>query len=352
MRFTQDKKFKLIFWFSIIVPLIFVIFTSGVIAGNTDLYWNLTPTGLTDFSKIFTIPIWLSSLLVVLPTLALSYIRNEKTKIQIQIQLDQKNDSLYFNFKNDFLDFFKNKEFFDFIEFDSTNLFNVLHPHCREGNIDVSREFKEFLEKPYGEFQLKINHLINTSFYKGKFYEQYKSANGILMHLNDTLSQLIPVKVHIKIDYSFFPSDNDINDLKKSYLEVIEFMALINSYHNMKFFNFKQYLSWKDSISDVFQEIQGKYHAFSELKEVISLYFNAQDELYKKGIDIEANPEEAVEGAAYFFQMVRICETSFKNNDELTAVFSFLSLTENDFDDSRMADLKSLIKSKWRVKAV
>lgn len=275
---TSPLKSRL-FRLSIIIPLIPVVISGFIIYLDKQPTLCFSKDCLDMFFDLFKIPIRISGLVILFPTLFISFYRIQSTYSQNERLLKQDIIRSYSDHRDSFkqlLDETKIHYEFKILKINSEWLLSALYPNAKHGDDEIQEAVKYELLTELPEYFQSLQRQLSEND-TDKFYtEPYRDIYDIY----ERLSHVIPISQstnYKKSEYHFFITSDENLQIINLIKDIAELATVINAFHSWEWFSYQDTLNWQELI----KEIQTQMQTVSLINNTIDTILEKESELIK-----------------------------------------------------------------------
>lgn len=233
------------FWMALGVPSLLSLFSAILIYIDQKPVFCFTKKCLENFLELYSIPLQLLGLTLVLVGAAFTYYR-------IDLSFKQNERQIYNSFRDEFLHLLESKPYkYKILDIPDISLFNKLYPNSKKGDQQLSAEFKEFLTyKDKVIHQGFLGAMSNLSNVLGTKDQYYAGAHFPLGDMFMWLRDVIPIDADLNLGYMAGDSfkgkyANYIIDVSK---DIFFIVSSVNAFEGWRFFDNKSIRIWRKNI--------------------------------------------------------------------------------------------------------
>ncbi len=236
---------KWLLWIALGVPSLLSLFSGFLIYVDQKSVFCFTKGCLENFIELYTIPLQLLGLTLVLVGASFTYYR-------IDLSFRQNERQIYNSFRDEFLHLLEAKPYkYKILDIPDIWLFNNLYPNAKKGDQDLLPEFEEFVT-----YEDEVSHqgffeaMKNLSNVLGTKDQYYAGAHFPLGNMFLWLKEVIPIDADLNLGYlggATFKGDysNYIIDVSKDIFFIVN---SVNAFEGWRFFNNKSKRIWRKNI--------------------------------------------------------------------------------------------------------
>lgn len=239
----QKITSKRYFWIPIIFILILVFGSTTIIIIDISPSFCCSKICLDNFVDLFSIPLKLLALGLVILGAIFTYYR-------IDLSYYQNERQIYSSFRDEFLDILNTKPYeYKILDIPDIWLFNKLYPNAKDGDYQLLDEFEEYIktDEPYYGFTGSMNELSKAIGSNDQYSAHSYNSIGLMFQW---LRDVIPIDADLNV--GFTSGDSFSGEYSKTIIalskDIFFIVTSVNAFKGWCFFDNKTKRLWRKNI--------------------------------------------------------------------------------------------------------
>lgn len=233
------------FWFALILPSFISFISAILIYKDQNPVFCFKKKCLENFIELYSIPLQLLGLTLVLVGAAFTYYR-------IELSYKQNERQIYNSFRDEFLNLLESNSYkYKILDIPDISLFNKLYPNSKNGDQNLTADFEEFItykdEMAHQGFTEAMNNLSDVLGTKNQYHAgAHQPLGNMFLWLRD----IIPIDADLNLSYMAGDSFKGkyakyIIDVSKDVLFIV---SNVNVFEGWRFFDNRSKRNWRKNI--------------------------------------------------------------------------------------------------------